>query len=102
MAPIRQMTGKSHFSELFLEDVRIPKSNLVGEPNNGWMVAKASLSFERSGLGGVVELDRHLPALARLATQVGRRGDPIIRQRLAQLWIDKEALKYTGYRALTQ
>jgi alkylation response protein AidB-like acyl-CoA dehydrogenase len=102
MAPIRQMTGKSHFSELFLEDVRIPKSHLVGEQNNGWMVAKASLSFERSGLAGVVELDRHLAALAKLATVVHKRGDPIIRQRLAQLWIEKEALKYTGYRALTR
>ncbi len=102
VAPIRQMTGKSHFCELFLEDVRIPKSNLVGEKHRGWMIAKASLSFERSGLAGVVELDKHLAALAALAAECGRRGDPIIRQRLAQLCIEKEALKYTGYRALTR
>jgi len=102
MAPIRQITGKSHFSELFLEDVRIPKANLVGEKNRGWKIAKATLSFERSGLGGVVELERHLHGLRKLASEVGRLGDPILRQRLTQLFIDKETLKYTGYRALTQ
>ncbi len=102
MAPIRQITGKSHFSELFLEDVRIPKANLVGEKNNGWAIAKASLSFERSGLGGVVELERQLLGLRRLAAMRGQLQDPIIRQKLAQLVIEKEALKYTGYRALTQ
>jgi len=102
MAPIRQITGKSHFSELFLEDVRVPKANLVGEKNRGWMIAKATLSFERSGLSGVVELERHLHGLRKLASEVGRIGDPILRQRLTQLYIDKETLKYTGYRALTQ
>lgn len=100
--PIRQITGKSHFSELFLEDVRIPRANLVGTENEGWTVAKASLSFERSGLSGVVQLERTLYAVGRLAKSVGKLNDPIVRQRLAQLRIEMETLRYTGYRVLTQ
>ncbi|MFQ5668176.1 MAG: acyl-CoA dehydrogenase family protein [Candidatus Binatia bacterium] len=102
VVPIRQMTGKSHFSELFLDDVRIPRSNLVGELNRGWMIAKATLSVERSGLSGVVELERHLSRLRHLAATAGRLHDPVVRQQLAQLVIEKETLKYTGYRTLTQ
>lgn len=102
VVPIRQLTGKSHFSELFLEDVRVPKANLVGEKNRGWTIAKATLSLERSGLGGVVELEGHLSRLCKLAAAAGRHDDPIIRQRIAQLVIEKETLKYTGYRALTR
>jgi alkylation response protein AidB-like acyl-CoA dehydrogenase len=100
--PIRQITGKSHFSELFLEDVRIPRANLVGTQDEGWSVAKASLSFERSGLSGVVQLERTLYAVGRLAKTVGKSNDPIVRQRLAQLRIEMETLRYTGYRVLTQ
>ncbi len=100
--PIRQITGKRHFSEVFFDNVRVPKSNLVGEKNKGWAIAKATLSFERSGLAGVVELEKPLARLKLLAAIVGRLTDPVIRQRLAQLVIDKEALKYTGYRVLTQ
>jgi alkylation response protein AidB-like acyl-CoA dehydrogenase len=100
--PIRQITGKSHFSELFLEDVRIPRGNLVGKQNEGWSVAKASLSFERSGLSSIVQLERTLYAVGRLAARGGKRNDPVIRQRLAQLRIEMETLRYTGYRVLTQ
>jgi alkylation response protein AidB-like acyl-CoA dehydrogenase len=100
--PIRQITGKRHFSELFLDEVRVPKANLVGEKNAGWTIAKATLSFERSGLAGVVELERLLAKLRVLAGSVGRVGDPVVRQRLAQLAIETAALKYTGYRVLTR
>jgi alkylation response protein AidB-like acyl-CoA dehydrogenase len=102
VVPIRQITGKSHFCELFLEDVRIPRANLVGKQNEGWSVAKASLSFERSGLSSIVQLERTLYAVGRLAASTGKLRDPIVRQRLAQLRIEMETLRYTGYRVLTQ
>jgi len=101
VVPIRQITGKTHFSELFLESVRVPLDNVVGEIGGGWAVAKSTLSAERSGLAGVVELERNLARLARMAKRAGRNDDPIVRQRLAQLHIEKDVLKYTGYRVLT-
>lgn len=104
--PLKQITGKTHFSELFLEEVRIPKEHLVGEKNHGWEVARATLAHERSGLAGVVELEKFLDGLVRLARSQ-KRGDrtvlddPLFRQRLAQLYTEKEALKYIGYRVLS-
>lgn len=100
--PIRQITGKSHFSEVFLEDARIPRANIVGEMNAGWSVARSTLSAERSGLSGVVELERSLGRLRDLAKERGCLDDPVVRQKLAQLYTQKEALKYTGYRVLTK
>jgi alkylation response protein AidB-like acyl-CoA dehydrogenase len=101
VAPIRQMTGKRHFSELFLDEVRIPRANVVGGMHAGWAVARATLDAERSGLAGVVELERHLAGLRALAAAAGRRDDRVVRQRLAQLHVEMEALRYTGYRVLT-
>jgi len=101
IVPIRQITGKSHFSELFLDAVRIPLANVVGRIDDGWAVTRSTLTSERSGLAGVVELERNLARLGTLAAHAGRRDDPLLRQRLAQLHIDKQALKYTGYRVLT-
>ena len=45
--PLVQMTGDSGFNEVFFEDVRVPKENIVGERNNGWLVALTSLMYER-------------------------------------------------------
>ena len=50
--PLVQMTGASGFNEVFFDDVRVPKRNLVGEKNQGWQVAITTLMFERSGIGG--------------------------------------------------
>lgn len=47
LRPIKQMTGASHFNEIFLDDVRIPAENLIGPENGGWAVAQATLSSER-------------------------------------------------------
>ncbi len=102
LVPIKQITGKSHFSELFLESVRIPRANVVGKIDEGWAVAKSTLGFERSGLAGVVELERSLARLGKAAKRSGRDSDPLVRQRIAQLHIEKDTLKYTGYRVLTK
>ena len=49
MRPLVQMTGARGFNEVFFEDVRVPKKNIVGEKNQGWQVAITTLMFERSG-----------------------------------------------------
>src|SRR5207245_11616185 len=50
--PLVQITGEKGFNEVFFEDVRIPKRNLVGPKNHGWQVAVTTLMFERTGMAG--------------------------------------------------
>jgi alkylation response protein AidB-like acyl-CoA dehydrogenase len=49
--PLREMTGRALFNEVFLSDARVPDAALVGGLHNGWAVANTTLAFERSGLG---------------------------------------------------
>jgi alkylation response protein AidB-like acyl-CoA dehydrogenase len=107
--PLRQLTGDAEFNEVFFENVRIPAENVVGGVNNGWQVAMTTLMYERLALGfGIqIRLRRSLDDLIGLARRSARNGtlathDPIVRQQLAQLWIDTEVLKYTALRAITK
>ena len=104
--PLRQLTGDAEFNEIFFEDVRVPAANILGAVNNGWQVGLTTLMYERMALGFGLQIRLRL-ALDNLIALARRSGgaavqDPIIRQKLAQLWIDTEAFKYTGYRAMTK
>jgi alkylation response protein AidB-like acyl-CoA dehydrogenase len=101
--PLRQITGEAEFNEIFFTSVEVPGDNVVGEIGDGWAVAMTTLLHERGTLGfaltGVLEVAvRKLIALAR------ERGvdDPRLLDRVAQEWIELQALKFTNYRALTQ
>ncbi len=60
--PLRQITGDSSFAEVFLTDVRVPARNVIGELDQGWRVAVATLAFERLGLGAGSGIDARVPA----------------------------------------
>jgi alkylation response protein AidB-like acyl-CoA dehydrogenase len=97
--PLRQMTGESHFSEVFLDGVRVPASNLLGEPGDGWRIAQTTLTSERSSIaGGTGATPEGLVALARA---VGATGDPLARQRLVDAHIRFELLRFLRYRSQT-
>ncbi len=107
--PLRTMTGDSEFNEVYFEDVRVPKVNLLGEKDQGWKVIITSLMFERQGLGFYFTFAQQRAYDDLLATARGviRHGQPVIadpqiRQRLAQAYIDCELLKLNNYRALTR
>jgi len=105
--PLVQITGDSNFDEVFFEDVKVPRKNLVGQKNQGWQVAMTTLMFERAGVGGRRDLSAQVKELAALAKMVRRNGttaweDSSVRQKLAQFACEAEAFKYTAYRQLTR
>jgi alkylation response protein AidB-like acyl-CoA dehydrogenase len=104
--PLRNGAGGAHFSEVFLDDVRIPRENLVGELNGGWQIARSSLDHERSGLSGVISLEETLRRLWKMGSNVDRGpekaiADQATRRTLAQHWIEIEGLRHLGYRTLS-
>ena len=106
--PLRQITGESEFNEIFLTDVRVPAGGVLGGEGNGWAVAITTLMNERASLGVAltVRLEvalRHLLELARGTKHDGARAadDPLFRDRIAQLWTELQALRFTNYRAFS-
>jgi len=97
--PLRQITGRAHFNEVFLTDVRVPHDNVVGDVNGGWAVALTTLANERTLIGGGGGMAFH--DLVRLARELGRAGGATARQGLVDAFIRFEVLKYLGYRVQT-
>jgi alkylation response protein AidB-like acyl-CoA dehydrogenase len=97
--PLVQPTGAQHFNEVFLNDVRVPVANVLGEINDGWHVARTVLSNESAfiGGGGRGSVHERLVALARLH---GKADDPIIRQQLATGYTREKLLEVMGDRIM--
>ncbi|MHB1486018.1 MAG: acyl-CoA dehydrogenase family protein [Acidimicrobiales bacterium] len=102
--PIVEMTGAHTFNEVFLDNVRLPQANLVGEVNRGWGLAKVTLSNERVSLSGEGALWGRGPTALDLIDVVRRNGGApgaLMRQRLAQLYSHAEILRLIRLRAVT-
>jgi alkylation response protein AidB-like acyl-CoA dehydrogenase len=104
--PLVQMTGDKGFNEVFFEDVKVPRENLVGELNQGWQVANATLAHERNMLGSTTRTQQMFQGLLHIARTWRRYGkpaaaDPVIRQKLADLAISVEAMRLHSLRQLT-
>lgn len=100
--PLVQMSGDAEFNQVFFEQVRVPKQNLLGTLNEGWRVAISTLSHERGGIRQFMRLYRVVQDVQAMARRRGVRDDAVLRQRLAQLHIDTEILRLTTLRALTK
>src|SRR4029077_20441768 len=74
--PLVQMTGDAGFNEVFFEDGRVPRANLVGRLNDGWQVANATLAHERNMLGSTVRTQQTFQKLVHLARRERRDGGP--------------------------
>ncbi|HEY5025141.1 MAG TPA: acyl-CoA dehydrogenase family protein [Acidimicrobiales bacterium] len=101
--PIRQITGTSEFNEVFFDRARTDADLVVGEVNDGWRVALATLAFERGVglLGDIVGFRRELDHVLELARTNGRSTNKVIRQRLAEVWIRLYILRLNTLRSLT-
>jgi alkylation response protein AidB-like acyl-CoA dehydrogenase len=107
--PLKQMTGESEFNEVVFQNVRVPVENVVGKVNGGWEIAIATLMFERGTLGASLQITfkRQFDRLVDLARTLDRNGrpaseDPIIRQKLAQLFTEIEIFRLNQMRTITR
>ncbi len=98
--PLRQASGAYHFNEVFLDDVRIPVTNVVGDVNDGWRVARTTLANERAMIGGGGSRGQ-IPALIDLARKYGKNNDPLVRQAIAKVITSEQVLRYLGMRSRT-
>ena len=101
--PIVEMTGAHTFNEVFLDDVRIPAENIVGEPGDGWRLAKVTLANERVSLSSGGALWGMGPSARDLVDLVRRAGgvdDPILRARLVDLHVESEILRLIRLRTV--
>jgi alkylation response protein AidB-like acyl-CoA dehydrogenase len=97
--PLDTIIGESDFSEVFLEDVRIPTENLVGEENDGWRITNVTLRFERgtAWASDIVELQQFLADMAGLAKKITRHDataweDKTLRREIGHLTAEADAL----------
>lgn len=105
--PIKQITDESHFYETFFTDVRVPVANRVGEENEGWTAAKRLLAHERVGLGAANTFRKAFQGVLDIARDTRYNGeaaikDRTVRQKLAELSMQLDALGSTDSRGLTK
>ena len=98
--PIQLISGRSPFCETFMENVRIPRNQVVGGEGNGWTMAKALLGHEREMISEAFSERRdrnQLVELARkhLSNEGDRISDAVVRDQITQLTMDKHALDLT-------
>jgi alkylation response protein AidB-like acyl-CoA dehydrogenase len=97
--PIRNIAGHEEFCEVFLENVRVPKRNIVGGLNKGWGIAKALLGFERIFLGSPKQSQYALARVREAAMALNLFDDPVFVDRYTQLALDAADLNalYTRF-----
>lgn len=105
--PLVQITGDSEFNEVFFEEVRVPKTNLIGPKNEGWKVLVTTLMHERAGIGSGLPVHRQFSELLKVSKQVEINGqpaceDPAVRQQLAQFAIECKAITYNMFRGFSK
>jgi len=107
--PLRQMTGEAEFNEMFFDEVRVPRANLLGPLNQGWRVATTTLMNERgtSALATVMRYRIAFDEIVDLARSTRRNGEPatnnpVVRQQLAQFYVDLEMMRFTAYRTFSK
>jgi alkylation response protein AidB-like acyl-CoA dehydrogenase len=103
--PLRQITGSTEFSEVFLDNVRVPKEAIVGAVNQGWEIAMTTLAHERgTGFAFKEQVLQRIAVeeLVRLARANGNGADPVLREEIARAWIDVEIMHLMNCRTLTR
>jgi alkylation response protein AidB-like acyl-CoA dehydrogenase len=101
--PLRQMTGTAEFNEVFFSDARTDAADVLGDVNDGWKVAMATLGFERGTafLSQQLAFQRELSDVIDVARSRGTTQNPTVRQELADSYVGVQIMKFNGLRMLT-
>ncbi|CAN5359026.1 acyl-CoA dehydrogenase family protein [soil metagenome] len=99
--PIRMLEGGNDLNECYLDNVRVPVENLVGELHKGWSYGKYLLGHERTGIAGIGSCKQQLARARQLAGQQGLGEDPLLQARLTQFEVELMALEFTALRLLS-
>lgn len=106
VSPIVNMLGVESFSDIYFDNVRIPKENLLGKKNEGWMIMMTTLSFERGTLASIAgSMRRNLDDLVAFVRETSYHGQPlgkdlVVRQKLADLAIGVQVARLLTYRTV--
>ena len=101
--PLRQISGDANFNEVFFDDLEVAEDATVGPVDGGWGVSMTTLMFERMMvLAALEELPVGAETFVAPLLDNPALEDPHVRQRLADLAVERIALQYTAYRALTE
>jgi len=105
--PLVTITGEREFNEIFFTDVRVPIENRLGPEHEGWRVAITTLTHERAGVANLhLSVRKKVAEIIDLARQTDVEGrpaveDPVLRQRLAKVYMEGELLKLLAWRAVS-
>jgi len=99
--PTKMITGESEFSEVFMNDVRVPAGSLLGAEGQGYEIVSSALINERSGIASGIRFERSLEKLIATARNFGLTSDPVWRQRIADLAIKTKVMNAFGLRVLS-
>jgi alkylation response protein AidB-like acyl-CoA dehydrogenase len=104
--PLINMADGKGFNEVFFENVRVPRSGLLGELNRGWYMATTTLDFERSSVSASAGMRRSLEELTAYCAETRSNGaqlidKPAVRNKLADLWVDVNIIRLLSYRVVT-
>lgn len=102
--PLRQITGDAEFCEVFFTDVRIPVENLIGAEGQGWRGAQTTLGYERGGntLSAATGRQLSLERLVAACAASDALGDQVVRNKLGRMVVDIQAMRASGFRALSR
>lgn len=98
--PLRHLTGKAEFAEVFFDEVVVPRENLVGELNGGWQITMGSLAHERGGLWveGVMGCLRAVDDIIAMVRRLDLQDDASITTRVAKLYSQTRSLRAMGWK----
>jgi alkylation response protein AidB-like acyl-CoA dehydrogenase len=105
--PLVNMAGSHEFNEVFLDNVRVPKENIIGEENRGWYAAMTTLDFERSAIGSAVGMKQGVESIIEYAREhesdntSALTKNPMIRYELTDRLLEVEIARMFSYRVVT-